>query len=164
MRTPRPPWPLLLAALLAGAAGCGYTPPRSGTPTTPAGGPTATPQPVTPTPTAVPGTAATPVGNDNIRVARPRPRQEVRSPLSVSGQARVFEGTVQVELKDTRGQKLANTFTTATRGAPEWGDYTVDLPFRVSARAEATLEVFAESPRDGSRQYVVSIPVVLLPN
>ena len=84
--------------------------------------------------------------------------------LAVQGQARVFEATLQVVLKDAKGAKLAEKTVTASMGAPEWGDYSTTLPFSVTARTEATLEAFALSPKDGTPQYTVSVPVVLLPN
>jgi len=137
------------------------------------GAPSPSPLAATPTQTR-PGSPAPPtattaasgpgVGNDNIKVARPSGGQEVRSPMAIQGQARVFEGNVQFALKDGRGQTLASGFTTASKGAPDWGDYKADLAFRVTARQDATLEVFTESARDGSPQFVVKLPVTLLPN
>ncbi len=117
-----------------------------------------------PAPLVTPSAAGTPVGNDNLKVARPTVRQEVKSPISVQGQARVFEANVQIALKDKGGQTLASSFTTASKGAPDWGDYKADLPFRVTVQQEATLEVFALNARDGSPQFVVAVPVTLLPN
>lgn len=96
-------------------------------------------------------------------MVRPIARQESRSPLGVQGQARVFEGTLQLTLKDAGGQKLADTSAQASVGAPEWGDYTALLPFAVTSRQEATLEVYSLSARDGSAQFLVTVPVVLLP-
>ncbi|MSQ10834.1 MAG: hypothetical protein EXR52_07530 [Dehalococcoidia bacterium] len=115
-------------------------------------------------PLVTPPAAGTPAGNDNLKLARPTAKQEVKSPISVQGQARVFEANVQIALRDKGGQTLASSFTTASKGAPDWGDYKADLPFRVTVQQEATLEVFALNARDGSPQFVVAVPVTLLPN
>jgi Immunoglobulin-like domain of bacterial spore germination len=152
--------PLLLVLALAACerlAGEQFTP-------IPAPSPIATRPPGATVPATVAASVSPPAGNDNIKVVRPAAKQEVRSPLSVQGQARVFEGNVQVALKDGRGQPLAASFTNATKGAPEWGDYKIDLAFRVTARQDATLDVFTLNARDGTPQFVVSLPLVLLPN
>ncbi|GEM_PF-6204470 len=123
-----------------------------------------TPAPVTTPPAVATPTAAATLGNANIRVARPTAKQEVKSPVTVAGQANVFEANVQVVIKDAKGTQLAATFTTASKGAPEWGDYSVAVPFTVRDRQDATIEVFAPDARDGTPRFTVAVPVVLLPN
>ena len=149
---------LITGALLAGCGGVAGV--ATGTP--PSVTPVETPGP-TATGAAV-GATATPVGNDNITVAKPSAKQEVRSPVTVEGRARVFEATVQVQVKDASGKPLASEFTTASKGAPEWGDYRVEVAYRVAARQEGVVEVYAPSAKDGSPQFLVAVPVVLLPN
>jgi hypothetical protein len=104
------------------------------------------------------------VGNDNITVAKPSAKQELRSPITVEGRARVFEATLQVLVKDASGRPLASEVVTASKGAPEWGDYRVEAAFRLGARQEGVVEVYAPSAKDGSPQFLVAVPVVLLPN
>jgi len=123
-----------------------------------------TPAPVTTPAAGATATVAATTGNANIRVARPAARQEVKSPVTVAGQANVFEANVQVVIKDAKGAQLAATFATASKGAPEWGDYSAAVPFTVRDRQDATIEVFAPDARDGTPRFTVAVPVVLLPN
>ncbi len=74
------------------------------------------------------------------------------SRLVVAGLARVFEGTVAWELRDSGGKALVKGFTT-TAGAPDWGYFEVDAPN--PPKDAATMVVYWNSPKDGS----VSEPV-----
>lgn len=94
-----------------------------------------------------------------IWVYRPQPGQKVASPLHVTGSARVFEGTVQARLSTEGGSILARNFGTATAGAPERGDFEIILRFEMPDTAEGWLEVFSQSPRDGSEENKVRVPV-----
>lgn len=83
-------------------------------------------------------------------------------PLRVVGKAQVFEATVSLRLKGAAGNVLTRGFTQASMGAPEWGDYAVDVYFLSPAIAEkGTLEIFEVSMKDGSAQTLVSVPVDL---
>ncbi|MDI6709422.1 MAG: Gmad2 immunoglobulin-like domain-containing protein [Thermoanaerobacterales bacterium] len=94
-----------------------------------------------------------------IWVTSPRPGDKVESPLKVQGSARVFEGAVSLRLTGDDGQKLAETCTTAAAGAPERGDFTAELTFSAPMGGQGRLEVFWNSPRDGSELDKVQIPV-----
>jgi hypothetical protein len=94
-----------------------------------------------------------------IWVTAPFSGEKITSPLKVSGSARVFEGTVTLRLVTEDGTKLAETFTTATAGAPERGSFETSLVFPKPAAPKGYLEVFWYSPEDGSEQDKVKIPV-----
>jgi hypothetical protein len=98
-----------------------------------------------------------------IAVATPTRDAEVASPVTVAGTADVFEGTVQVWIVDATGNRIADTFTTATCGNGCRGDFAVDVAFSVGAAQPGTIVVFSESPEDGSKMHTVRIPVTLLP-
>lgn len=94
-----------------------------------------------------------------IWIYHPQPDQKVNSPLSVTGSARVFEGNVVVRLGTEDGTVLARNFGTATKGAPERGDFKIDLKFDSPGTGKGWVEVFSESPEDGSEVDKVRVPV-----
>ncbi|MCS7002972.1 MAG: Gmad2 immunoglobulin-like domain-containing protein [Dehalococcoidia bacterium] len=149
---------LSVAALLMSGcvAGAQVTAPPTPTPVATPTRPSATATiPLTPTA----GQPATPPGLRPITVSSPRDGETVSSPIRITGQASVFEGTVRARLRDASGREIARAFGTATTGAPGRGDYTITLPF--TGTGPATLEVYWESPRDGSAQDIVAIRLTL---
>ncbi len=94
-----------------------------------------------------------------IWVNEPQPGIKVSSPLTVQGSARVYEATVNLRLVDQDGEVLVDTFTTATAGGPARGEFEAVLEFPAPSTGEGRLEVFWISPKDGSEQDKVNIPV-----
>lgn len=94
----------------------------------------------------------------------PAPGAEVRSPLRVQGRARVFEGNLQVQVRDARGKIIGNGFTTAVPGAPGWGEFSYTVTFSVTGTQPGLIEAFSTSPKDGTVDNMVSVPVILLGN
>ena len=95
----------------------------------------------------------------SIWVTHPVENQVIGVPLLIKGSARVFEGTVVCRLLDTKGKVLAKGCTTATMGAPGRGDFEIRLSFEPSLSGNGRVEVFWESPKDGSEKDKVVIPV-----
>lgn len=73
--------------------------------------------------------------------------------LTVAGRARVWEANLVYEVIDKNNKVLFDGYTTASVGAPEWGDFTVSVDGDLS-KAEA-IRVFTTSPKDGSRMDIV---------
>ncbi|MCG8402363.1 MAG: GerMN domain-containing protein [Firmicutes bacterium] len=94
-----------------------------------------------------------------IWVTHPSSNQMVGIPLLIKGSARVYEGTVNIRLLDNSGAVLAETYTTASQGAPGRGDFETSLKFDPPKEGKGTLEVFCISAKDGSEQDKVSVPV-----
>lgn len=94
-----------------------------------------------------------------IWVNTPVANQTINSPLTIRGNALVFEATVSYRLKDTNGNILAQGFTMADSGAPDRGDFEAVLHFSPSSSGEGQLEVFEVSAKDGSDVNMVIIPV-----
>lgn len=94
-----------------------------------------------------------------IWVNNPITDQTITSPITIRGNARVFEATVSYRLKDANGSVMAEGFTTAENGAPSRGDFEAILNFSPSSPGEGQLEVFEVSMKDGSDQNMVIIPV-----
>jgi len=93
-----------------------------------------------------------------IVVDGPGVGDEVSSPLRVTGEANVFEAVVSLELRDAAGNVLVSTTTMATAGTGTWGTYVATLRYE-AAPGPLELEVFAVSPRDGSRIEQIVYPL-----
>ncbi len=94
-----------------------------------------------------------------IWVTSPAPGQKVASPLQVKGSARVFEATVNIKLKDESGKTIAESFATASEGAPGRGQFELSLPFNAPSPGRGELEVFWTSPKDGKELDKIAVPV-----
>lgn len=122
-----------------------------------------------PSPAVAPEGAATSLGADAspslgpILVTAPSIGARVSSPVTVAGEADVFEATLQMRLLDAEGHRLARAFTTATCGTGCRGDFSHDLSFTTDGAQRGVVEVWWSSPEDGSRRDVVRIPVTLVP-
>lgn len=87
-------------------------------------------------------------GEAFIDLVAPVDGQVVASEVELVGCASVYEATVRYRLLDAGGEVLADSFTTATAGGPEIGEFRDTVA--VEASGELTLEVFWDSPADGS--------------
>lgn len=98
--------------------------------------------------------------SENIFVDEPEPYETVSSPVTVSGDARVFENVVSLRVLDGDGSVLAETFTTANSAdIGLFGPFEIDVVFDPPSFNTGTIEIFEESARDGSDTFKVSIPV-----
>lgn len=98
--------------------------------------------------------------NQNIAVYTPTVGQTVAGSINIGGAARVYEANVSWRLRDSGGREVARGFTTAMNGSgPVWGSFQTTVPVPSGLSGRATLEVFWASPRDGSDQDVVGIPL-----
>jgi len=86
----------------------------------------------------------------NITIEQPTAGQEIGLPLIISGQARVFENSLNYRLKDSDGTVLVHGFTTSD--APDiglFGPYKVAVSYPQPKGTTGTLEVFSHSAKDG---------------
>jgi hypothetical protein len=123
--------------------------------------PTATPTPSpTPTPTPVPTPLLSARGG--ILVKEPLAHSRVRSPLTISGEASVFEAALIWQVTDHAGRVLASGFTTASAGAPARGTFTITATFAdPPSDIIGFAEVYTRSPRDGEIDEIVRVPLIL---
>jgi hypothetical protein len=103
-----------------------------------------------------------------IVVKSPEPAASVSSPVTISGTASVFEGTVQLRILDAEGQEVGSAFTTASAGAPERGEFSEDVAFTVGEAQDGVVEAFEQnvaSPQEGPMRelFTVEVPVQLEP-
>lgn len=94
----------------------------------------------------------------NILVEAPWPGDEIGNPVTISGQALVFEGTVSIRIKDVNGTVLASTFAQAASGV-ELSEFSKSVSYTNPTTSSGTVEVFSISAKDGSEQDKVVIPV-----
>jgi len=96
--------------------------------------------------------------NEAFRIYEPVLHAEVEGHIVVRGLARVFEATIQYEFED--GHFILNKgFTTATEGAPGWGEFEIVIEIDELTTGSATVILYEESAKDGSRLHELQIPV-----
>ncbi|MCX8007639.1 MAG: GerMN domain-containing protein [Coriobacteriia bacterium] len=98
-----------------------------------------------------------------ILVETPLPGASASSPLRITGTANVFEAVFKAEVRDSSGAVVGSKTITASSGTGTRGTFRDAVPFTVTRTQMGSLVVFAESPSDGSRIDVVTIPVKLVP-
>lgn len=99
-----------------------------------------------------------------IVVDAPTSGEAVSSPVTVSGTADVYEGTVSIRILDANGNVINETFTTATCGSGCRGDFSQDVTFEIDTQQSGTIEVYSESAETGDPMHLVEIPVTLVPS
>jgi len=119
-----------------------------------------------PSPTATgsasPTTSASPTPEPAIVVTSPRPGDEVSSPLTIRGNADVFEATVSISILDGDRNEIVRTFTTATCGTGCRGTFSKAVRFDVTETQSGIVRVYESSAKDGTPINVVDIPVTLV--
>lgn len=85
------------------------------------------------------------------------------SPARVAGLANVFEAQFSVEISTASGTVIASRNVMASCGTGCWGTFDVTIPYAVDRAQPGWVTAFDLSARDGSRENVVSYPVVLAP-
>ncbi|NMD71644.1 LysM peptidoglycan-binding domain-containing protein [Bacillus sp. DNRA2] len=98
----------------------------------------------------------------NIVVWLPHPGSSIKSGQTIDGQARSFEANVLHQVRDFNGIIVSNErFTTASEGAPAYGNFTSTLPFDHKPTTNlGELWVYTRSANDGSIQDLVRTLVV----
>ncbi len=84
--------------------------------------------------------------------------------VPVAGSARFFEANVRIRVLSAAGDVLADSFTTASAGAPEFAPFSDEIPVTVAIETAACVQIFEESARDGSQVNVAQVGVTLLPD
>ena len=114
--------------------------------------------PASPTPAATPITSAK--GGITVRV--PVAFARVTSPVTISGDASVFEAALLWRVVDAGGRVFAEGSMTASAGAPARGTFSVNATFTPpAADTIGAIEVYDRSPKDGQIDELVRVPVVI---
>jgi hypothetical protein len=141
---------LLLALLLVSCGSLGTLAPL----VTSSPAPTASP---TPSPSPSPVVSA----KGLITLKSPTVNAKLTSPITITGDASVFEAALAWRITDTGGRVLAEGVTTASLGAPGRGTYSIAATYTVALETVAFIEVFSRSAKDGNIDEIVRIPVTL---
>ena len=97
-----------------------------------------------------------------IVVRAPLANDRITSPATISGDASVFEAALQWRITDSAGRVLAEGNTTASLGAPGRGTFSITATFAPPASdIIGIVEVFDRSPRDGTIDEIVRVPVTV---
>lgn len=99
--------------------------------------------------------------NVAFRIYEPAPGAEVKDKIVISGLARVFEASFSYELRDG-DELLAKGFTTASEGAPAWGEFEIVIDLDNVSSSTATVFIYEVSAKDGSRVNELRIPVKIV--
>lgn len=98
----------------------------------------------------------------NITLKSPSSGEAVILPIQVSGTGRVFESVVSVRLKEPSGAILYEGITmTNAPDAGQFGDFqkNIDYLIKKPAGSDIILDVFWNSPMDGSELDLISVPL-----
>lgn len=96
----------------------------------------------------------------NILVDTPEQGDVLSSPFVVSGEARVFENVLIVQVTNQTGKALIKeTVKAHPADVGQFGPFKITLSYSFSQTKEGFVEVYSESARDGSKQNLVKIPV-----
>ena len=151
---------MVLLALFA--ASCGSSQSAAGPGTLPtASAPPSASATASATPSAAPSPTAVTSAKGAITLKAPTVNAKLTSPVTISGDASVFEAALQWRITDTAGRVLASGITTASLGAPGRGDYSVTATYTVPTETLAFIEVYSRSAKDGNIDEIVRIPVTL---
>ena len=94
-------------------------------------------------------------------LAAPAEGASLTSPVTISGQARVFEANVRITIYDASGAEIVDTFTTAAEAGPALADFSESVAFSVGSEQAGCVRVWEESAQDGSPRNVVQVEVTL---
>jgi len=91
-----------------------------------------------------------------ITLVSPKLNSEVTNPILVQGYANVFEGNVQMRIKDASDNILGHDFATACMG--DWPCYfEKEISFTQLVAGDIKLDVYTLSPKDGAEANLVSV-------
>lgn len=153
-----------LLAFTVLATSCGATVAPSPTPTNATGTPAATsaaPQACEARPN--PPSFIDPKSiSDSIAVCEPARGAAVARQFAVRGLSRTFEATTSWRVRDRSQRVIANGFATASSGSSEqWGNFEIQVQLPANTSGEITLELYWTSPKDGSDQGLVTVPLTI---
>lgn len=75
----------------------------------------------------------------------------------VTGKARVFEGVFEYNV--VAGSEVLLEDFYQTEGAPAWGEFEITISKELAEKEGALIELFVNSPKDGSKTDTLRIPI-----
>lgn len=98
--------------------------------------------------------------NEFLKVIFPTVNQKITSPVQVSGKSNFFEANTRIRIVDKSGNVLADTFTTADGWMDNLYPFSASVEYSQPFSSEGAVEIFEDSPKDGSEKNKISIPVI----
>ena len=99
--------------------------------------------------------------SDTVAVYSPKAGDTGRE-FTVSGLSRTFEATTSWRVVDAARRVLASGFTQASLGTSAvWGTFQTSIVIPASSTGNVTLEVYWQSPRDGTDTGLVQVPLFI---
>lgn len=80
---------------------------------------------------------------------------------TITGEASVWEASFMYAVSDGHDY-LVEDFTTASNGAPSWGEFSIDISIpeeQLPVNGTLSIEIWEESAKDGSRLHELSLPL-----
>jgi len=85
----------------------------------------------------------------NIYLLSPEDNDQIQGELDIKGYARVFEGTVNYEIRTTENDLIEEGYIQAAQGPPKYGMFQAKIDSQEFAKGTYLLNVFQISARDG---------------
>jgi len=101
---------------------------------------------------------SSPLENKSIKVTAPKIDAYIKSPVTVFGQAAVFEAVLQIKIKDSSGLTLARA-KVLTAAGQKMSPFSARVKYKKPSRAKGVVEVFSLSSEDGAEINKITIPV-----
>lgn len=99
-------------------------------------------------------------GNEYIQVKYPQKNTAIKSPVSISGKANVFEGNVRVRIKDKNENVLSDTFMNASGAYDKLYPFEKEISYTSPTSQTGVVEIFAEDMKNGGEINKIVIPVI----
>lgn len=103
-------------------------------------------------------TAQNQTENQVIKIVSPKPGSTIKSPVTVAGEASVFEALLKVRIKDAKGLVLAEQKVLTAEGQ-KMSPFSTQIKYKKPTSKNGLVEFFAPSAKDGSELYKISIPI-----
>ncbi len=100
-----------------------------------------------------------PLINAMIRVNAPKLNSEIKSPVTISGQANLSGNKLKIRIVDSKNLILKETIV-PTKNSKQMSDFSTSLAYKKPTSSKGTIEVFLVSSKDSSEIYKIKIPVV----
>ena len=101
---------------------------------------------------------SSPLENEMIKIASLKINSEIKSPITVSGQANLAGNKLKIRLRDGKGLLLKESFV-QTNDAKKMSDFSINLAYKKPSAPKGTMETFLVT-KDNSEIYRISIPVI----
>jgi len=93
-------------------------------------------------------------GGESIRIIRPKPYQEISSPIKIEGR---YIGKIYIKIEDNNNYQLALDSVEAKTGA-FYHPFSISLPYSQTSSAKGVIKAFTLSEKDAINRIIV-IPV-----